>query len=242
MIYLRSEEIDKIASTVIRKYKKYVGIEWALFSVDPMKLAEKCGCKIKFIDFGDETDTLGFTAFNDMTVTVVDVNQTEMKLDLTDKSIVINEALKRGCEGRLRFTIAHEIAHHIINKVCSANYSFKYRQLPHFENKNNRYSPDYDKYMANQLAAAILMPYNCVNIVFTKAFGTNRVERIHSILDKVNFQKFCAIAALFGVSKEALQSDYRRKECWVIISSQDMKVYWMCFRQMKKQPHRERSD
>ncbi|MEE1173416.1 MAG: ImmA/IrrE family metallo-endopeptidase [Ruminococcus sp.] len=211
MIYLRSEEIDKLASSVIRKYKEYVGIEWELFSVDPMKLAEMCGCEIKFIDFGDETDTLGFTAFNDMTITAVDVNQTEIRLDLTDKSIVINEALKRGCEGRVHFTIAHEIAHHIINKVCSANYSFKYRQLPHFEKKNNRYSPDYDEYMANQLAAAILMPSNCVNIVFTKAFGTNRVERIHSILDKVNFQKFCAIAALFGVSKEALAIRLQKK-------------------------------
>ena len=80
-----------------------------------------------------------------------------------------------------------------------------------FEKKNNRYSPDYDEYMANQLAAAILMPSNCVNIVFTKAFGTNRVERIHSILDKVNFQKFCAIAALFRVSKEALAIRLQKK-------------------------------
>lgn len=136
---------------------------------------------------------------------------TDMSLDLTDKSIVINEALKRGCEGRLHFTIAHEVAHHIINKVCGANYSFKYRQLPHFEKTNNRYSPDYDEYMANQLAAAILMPSGFVNMVFTKAFGTNRLERIHSILDKVNFQKFCAIAALFGVSKEALAIRLQKK-------------------------------
>ena len=211
MIYLRSEEIDRLACSVIQRYKEYVGMEWELFSIDSMKLAEMCGCEITFVDFGDETDTLGFTAFNDMTITVVDVNQTEMSLDLTDKSIVINEALKRGCEGRLHFTIAHEVAHHIINKVCGANYSFKYRQLPHFEKTNNRYSPDYDEYMANQLAAAILMPSGFVNTVFIKAFGTNRLERIHSILDKVNFQKFCAIAALFGVSKEALAIRLQKK-------------------------------
>ena len=185
MIYLRSEEIDRLACSVIQRYKEYVGMEWELFSIDPMKLAEMCGCEITFVDFGDETDTLGFTAFNDMTITVVDVNQTEMSLDLT--------------------------AHHIINKVCGANYSFKYRQLPHFEKTNNRYSPDYDEYMANQLAAAILMPSGFVNTVFTKAFGTNRLERIHSILDKVNFQKFCAIAALFGVSKEALAIRLQKK-------------------------------
>lgn len=125
MVYLRSEEIDKLASSVIQRYKEYAGIEWELFSVDPMKLAEMFGCEITFVDFGDDTDTLGFTAFNNMTVTVVDVNQFEMSLDLTDKSIVINEALRRGCEGRLHFTIAHEVAHHIINKVCNANYILK---------------------------------------------------------------------------------------------------------------------
>ena len=211
MIYLRSEEIDKLASRIIKSYKEYIGLEWDLFSIDPFKLAEMCGCEIIFVDFGEEADILGFTAFNDMTITVVDVNQSEMSLDLTDKSIVINEARKRGCVGRLNFTIMHEVAHHIINKVCSANYSFKYRQLPHFEKANNRYSPDYDEYMANQLAAALLMPSDFVNIVFTKAFGSNRVERIHSILDKVNFQKFCAIAALFGVSKEALAIRLQKK-------------------------------
>ncbi|MEE0913165.1 MAG: leucine-rich repeat domain-containing protein [Ruminococcus sp.] len=41
--------------------------------------------------------------------------------------------------------------------------------------------------------------------------NVDRLERIHSILDKVNFQKFCAIAALFGVSKEALAIRLQKK-------------------------------
>lgn len=204
MINLRSHEIDKLANSVIKRYKEYTDTEWDLFNIDPMTLAEMCGYEIKFIDFGDESDILGFTAFNNMTVTVTDVNQTDLTLDLTDKSIVINEALKRGCVGRLNFTIAHEVAHHIIEKVCLADYSVKYRQLPHFEKSHGCYSLDYDEYMANQLAAAILMPSEFIDLVFGKLFGTNRVERIHSILDKFEFKKFCALATMFGVSKEAL--------------------------------------
>lgn len=211
MIYLRSEEIDKLASSVIRKYKEYVGTEWELFCVDPMKLAEMCGCEITFIDFGDDTDTLGFTAFNDMTVTVTDVNQADIDLELKEGSIVINEALKRGCVGRLNFTIAHEVAHHIINKMCGAEYSLKHRRLPHFEKAGNRFSVDYDEYMANQLAAAILMPNELVNLVFATVFGEDRINRIHSILDKSKFRKFCAIAALFGVSKGALAIRLQKK-------------------------------
>ena len=37
-----------------------------------IKLAEMCGCEIVFVDFGDESEVLGFTAFNDMEVTVMD--------------------------------------------------------------------------------------------------------------------------------------------------------------------------
>ena len=52
-----------------------------------------------------------------------DSDGTDITLDLSNRTLVINEALKRGCEGRLNFTIAHEIAHHIIDVVCGANYS-----------------------------------------------------------------------------------------------------------------------
>ena len=132
-------------------------------------------------------------------------------LDLSNRTLVINEALKRGCEGRLNFTIAHEIAHHIIDIVCGANYSIKFRRLPHFERQGNRFSLDYDEYMANQLAAALLMPDGFVDTVFSKLFNTNRIERIHSILDKLIFKKFCAMAALFGVSKPALAIRLQKK-------------------------------
>ena len=37
------------------------------------------------------------------------------------------------------------------------------------------------------------------------------MERIHSLLDKIAFRKFCAIAALFGVSKEALAIRLQKK-------------------------------
>ena len=97
-------------------------------------------------------------AFNDMDITLTDANQSDVTLELSGRTIVINEALTRGCAGRLNFTIAHEIAHHIIDIVCGANYSVKFRLLPHFEKANNRYSLNYDEYMANQLAAALLMP------------------------------------------------------------------------------------
>ena len=154
MVYLTNDEINNMANKVIQRYRVYIGVEWELFKVEPIKLAEMLGLDVKFVDFGDDSGILGFTGFNEMCITLADANQSDITLELSNRTLVINEALKRGCEGRLNFTIAHEIAHHIIDIVCGANYSVKFRQLPHFEKPGNRISLDYDEYMANQLAAA----------------------------------------------------------------------------------------
>ena len=211
MVYLTNDEINNMANKVIQRYRVYIGVEWDLFKVEPIKLAEMLGLDVKFVDFGDDSGILGFTGFNEMCITLADANQSDITLELSNRTLVINEALKRGCEGRLNFTIAHEIAHHIIDIVCGANYSIKFRQLPHFEKPGNRFSLDYDEYMANQLAAALLMPDGFVDIVFYKLFEVDRIERIHSILDKFLFKKFCAMAALFGVSKPALAIRLQKK-------------------------------
>lgn len=211
MIYLRTEEINELATKLVHEYRQYIGADWGIFKVEPLKLAEMLGLEVKFVDLGYESKILGFTSFNDVTITFTDSNQSDIILELTGRTVVINEALKTGYEGRLNFTLAHEIAHHIIDVVCGANYSIKFRQLPHFERPGNRFSLDYDEYMANQLAAALLMPDVFVDTVFYKLFETERVKRIHSILDKIAFKKLCAMAALFGVSKSALAIRLQKK-------------------------------
>lgn len=211
MVYLSNDQINDLANKVIENYREYIGVEWELFKVEPIKLAEMLGLDVKFVDFGDSSEILGFTVFNEMSITLTDANQSDIVLDLSNRTLVINEALKRGCEGRLNFTIAHEIAHHVIDIVCGANYSIKFRQLPHFERHGNRFSLDYDEYIANQLAATLLMPDRFVDTVFNRLFQVDRIERIHSILDKLSFKKFCAMAALFGVSKPALAIRLQKK-------------------------------
>ena len=113
MLYLRSGEISSLAAQTIQKYKEYIGVDWELFKVNPITLAEMWGLDVKFVDLGEDSDIMGFTAFNDMDITLTDANQSDITLELSGRTIVINEALTRGCAGRLNFTIAHEIAHHI---------------------------------------------------------------------------------------------------------------------------------
>ena len=52
MLYLRSDEISSLAAQTIQKYKEYIGVDWELFKVNPITLAEMWGLDVKFVDLG----------------------------------------------------------------------------------------------------------------------------------------------------------------------------------------------
>ena len=95
MLYLRSDEISSLAAQTIQKYREYIGVDWELFKVNPITLAEMWGLDVKFVDLGEDSDIMGFTAFNDMDITLTDANQSDITLELSGRTIVINEALHR---------------------------------------------------------------------------------------------------------------------------------------------------
>ena len=212
MKQLTTYEIERIAADVFKNYKNQTQTEWDVIYVDPQELAEMLGFKLINIDFGEDSDILGFTSFNEFDTEVVDINGKNRLMHLTDKSIIINKSLQLSCLGRYNFTIMHEIAHHIINQVCSAGYHVKFRYQPHYEMKSEPFYTtfDYDETLANELAAAILMPKDILTIVFQNVFGRAYVKRINSFLDRKEYRGFCAIAKLFGVSKEALSIRLRK--------------------------------
>ena len=43
MLFLRSDEISSIAAQTIQKYREYIGVDWELFKVNPITLAEMWG-------------------------------------------------------------------------------------------------------------------------------------------------------------------------------------------------------
>jgi Zn-dependent peptidase ImmA (M78 family) len=201
---LTSEKIECIAKELLDKYRRSLDIGWDIFSVSPVLVAKLLGLEIKYVDFGEESEVLGFTSFCPMELLLTDKNNNEVFVSLTGKTIIINEALKNGCKGRYHFTIMHEIAHHILNEIRPDYYSLKFRTKPQYIRNNAEYCVDEDESKANMLASAILMPKEFIETVFVKAFEKSYVKRIHSVLDRTEFLKFKAISDLFGVSKEAL--------------------------------------
>ncbi len=200
---LTSKNVECIATDVIEKYRKSLGIDRGIFKVQPIHLAKILGFKIIFIDFGEESEVLGFTSFSPMELVINVADGLEKYIEIDGKTIVINSALKNVCKGRFNFTVAHEIAHHILNSRDPEHYGIKYRSKPQYINCFDRYYNE-DEVNANMLASAMLMPKALVCNVFERTFGLGCLERLHSVLDRYEFLKFKAMSELFGVSKEAL--------------------------------------
>ena len=109
-------------------------------------------------------------------------------IEVSAKTIILDESLLRGkTDGRLRFTLAHEIAHWLLHRELYAGTG----QAAAFGNpkKSSEENPAVER-QANQLATLLLMPKAQVK----KAFYTTR-----NIADPAG-----TLAALFEVSKQAM--------------------------------------
>ena len=205
MEYLSNEKVEEIAAELFRSYKEKLDANWDVLCVEPLILAEMLGYEVTLLEFGEDSEILGLTVFRDMDVNLTDKFGKSHRLHLNKKSIVINKSLKESSFGRYKFTIAHELAHHIIDEMCNTCYSVKYRKQPHFVmNKPQPLPADYDEYAANKLAAAILMPKEVLEMVYKFCFNNKYIERINTVYDRENYHLFVSIAKLLGVSREAL--------------------------------------
>ena len=107
--------------------------------------------------------------------------------------------------GRYRFTLAHEVAHLVLDMVYHLGYRVRYRSSPKMINNTIKYTPfDYEEYIADRLASCILLPYKELRKAFIDSFGKSRIDCISPLDNDGKYNKFCKIAERFGVSREAL--------------------------------------
>lgn len=205
MEFISNEKVEEIAAELFKCYKEKLNANQDVLYIEPLVLAEMLGYEVILLEFGEDSDTLGLTVFRDMDVTLVDMYGKDHRLHLTNKSIVVNKSLRELCFGRYKFTIAHELAHHIIDESFNAGYAVKYRKLPLFVFDNPQMLPvDYDEVISNRLAAAILMPIDTLKNSFKNMFGEQHVESINGGLEREKYHILKTMSKFFGVSTEAL--------------------------------------
>ena len=130
MPYLSRDDIEKIAESVICQYKKqYIPERHMCYMVDATELAEMFGFKIEYVHITIDGSILGQTSSGKVWTTIYDDNMNRMFFELDGSTILVDKRLlgKPKIAGRKNFTIAHEVAHQIIN-----------REYPEMYDKQNR--------------------------------------------------------------------------------------------------------
>ena len=122
-----------------------------------------------------------------------------------EKTIILNGSIKETCVGRYYFTLAHEVAHLILDMVYHLGYRVRYRSKPKVISNGSKYhSVDYEEHIADVLASYLLMPEVPLRLMFKESFKCSRVDIITSYEHSELYSKFCRIAEHFSVSREAL--------------------------------------
>ena len=188
--YIRPELLEAIA----RKTRKSDGpalVSWLPAVCVPIEdIIESMGLSLEFKYIRNNGRILGETVFDDSYVPLYDMERHKYELVYMQRGTIILDASLLRCrtDGRLRFTVAHELAHWLIHQELYAGSGSMAAML-----KSISKSSEEDKAIerqADMLAGALLMPMGQIKRQFYRI----------SAKDKVS-----AMADLFGVSRQAME-------------------------------------
>lgn len=165
--YFSRNELEQMAQPVIEQYKQQcIPEHYMLYRVDPTAMAEMLGYKVEYAYLTQDGSVLGQTASVPLWTTVIDtvLGKTYYFLDgktiLIDKSLLCNPRLN----GRKNFTIAHEVAHLLLNQRYSALGDAQDSHCCYNRQIVKKKVTDWYEWQADVLAAALLLPPDALEL------------------------------------------------------------------------------
>lgn len=215
MAKLSRTQIEMIAEKIIDQYKSVITPDRHLcYSVDPTELAALLGFRVDYQYLTKDGSILGKTASGRMWITVYDTNFSEILYDLDDKTLLIEKRLLLSPRnvGRKNFTIAHELAHQIINRLFFDNTGVEKRVFCDYRRSvlsRNRVE-DWHEWQADALAASLLLPVDAIcDAMFVFGLG-EKMTVLSRKYSQHKYKCFCQMADYLQVSRTALS--YRMEQ------------------------------
>ena len=180
--------LETIARNVLTKYKPSLLIgEPCAIPIEDM-VERHYGLEVEYRYLRKNGSALGCTVFDDTFLPIWNAEEKRYELlPVKRNTIVISAALLYdGKDGRLRFTIAHELAHWLIHRELYSGGGVAAASVAKTSLEENSAV----ERQADMLATALLMPRNQVKRAFYAMRG---------ITDPA-----ASLAALFDVSKQAM--------------------------------------
>ena len=215
MACLSRDDIEKIAEDVICQYKAlYLPERRMCYMVEATELAEMLGYRIEYVYIARDGSILGQTSSGRIWTEIFDDNMNKMFFELDGSTILVDKRLLSNPKlaGRKNFTIAHEIAHQIINRQYPEMYETQNRTFCDYRRsvKPRKKIVDWYEWQADALAAALLLPVDALqDSMFMFGLG-EKMKMLSRKYSDTRYKYFCDMADYLQVSRTALS--YRMEQ------------------------------
>lgn len=206
-MYLSRKDLEQIAQPIIEHYKRFcVPQRHLCYNVDTTELANLLGFKIEYTYLTQDGSILGQTATVPLWTSVIDTTLGEVFYYLDGKTILIEKRLlcNPSAVGRKNFTIAHEIAHLLLNRKSPSMYDPQNRHCCFNRKLVKKEISDWYEWQADTLAAALLLPPDAIeSAMFMFGLGS-KMKVLSRKYSQNRYESFCSMAQFLGVSKTTL--------------------------------------
>lgn len=215
MLCLSRSDIEKIAARIVDQYKKmYVPERRLCYRVEASKLAEMLRFKIEYVYISRDGSILGQTSTGNVWTKIYDSNMSPLLFELDGSTILVDRRLLGNprIEGRKNFTIAHELAHQIINRTYPEMYAVQNRTFCDYRRsvEPKKKITDWYEWQADALAAALLLPLDAVlDSMFMFGLG-EKMKVLSRKYSEAKYYSFCEMADYLQVSRTTLS--YRMEQ------------------------------
>lgn len=209
MAYLSRNNLEALGEQVFAGYRQLPRFQGqSIQRVEPAVLAgDLLGLRVDYRHLSRGGTVLGLTACSQIGVEVLDASGNRLIYPLDGRTILIETALRddSGQRGRYHFTLAHETAHQILDRLYPDHTGAAARV--HYSIKDGHpASPamDWTEWQANMLASVLLMPAELVmNTLHCFDLGGG-IRILNRVFFPKEYERFCQTADALGVSKQAL--------------------------------------
>ena len=209
MQMLSYANIEEIANKTLNQY---LGNECRRFKPINIQglITDYLGLSLEYKKLSKNGSILGVTTFADVSIEVWDNDVANFEC-FPGSTVIIEKSLKNDkMIGRKNFTISHEGAHQLLERlfpdvnveICENVKMREYRTL--------QTNDDWKEWQADALASALLMPADLVEYAMSVFCGKTYIEKLHPVISRDIFSQFSAMSAFLQVSKTALAIRMKR--------------------------------
>lgn len=204
--YLSYNDLDAIAARVFRAYSKLPEVQEAgqLLYIDPnLLLKQLLGLTIEYRHLSTDGTTLGITAYDEVGVEICDEDEDLFYFD--GKTVLIEKDLQTEDQtGRRNFTIVHEGCHHILKMLFPKDYGSGANARRVLRYRDMRSERIREEWQVDRLTSSILMPQELVEQAMSLVGQNGRIDMLNAVWRRKEYERFCNMCYLLGVSKQAL--------------------------------------